>query len=114
MDDTVFYALIVIGGLLLVGVLVVAIVLATRVWKTGKYLQAMGAGGKFAFWGALIYTVSPVDLLPDPIYLDDVGVLGAALFYLTRLAAKTRERQRQGGPLLPPQLQRRRPPQTTR
>ncbi|MEV0128312.1 YkvA family protein [Dactylosporangium sp. NPDC050688] len=107
MDDTVFYALIVIGGLLLVAVLVVAIVLATRVWKTGKYLQAMGAGGKFAFWGAIIYTISPVDLLPDPIYLDDVGVLGAALFYLTRLASKARERQQQGGSLLPPQLQRR-------
>ncbi|MEV4508775.1 YkvA family protein [Dactylosporangium sp. NPDC049525] len=113
MDDTVFYALIVIGGLLLIGVLVVAIVLATRVWKTGKYLQAMGAGGKFAFWGALIYTVSPVDLLPDPIYLDDVGVLGAALLYLGRLAAKARERQQQGGSLLPPQLQRR-PQQKTR
>ena len=113
MDDIVFYGLIVTGGLLLVGVLVVAIVLATRVWKTGKYLQAMGAGGKFAFWGAIIYTVSPVDLLPDPIYLDDVGVLGAALLYLTRLAAKARERQRQGGSLLPPQLQRR-PPQRTR
>jgi hypothetical protein len=107
MDDTVFYALVVIGGLLLVGVLVVAIVLATRVWKTGKYLQAMGAGGKFAFWGAIIYTISPVDLLPDPIYLDDVGVLGAALVYLTRLAAQARERQRQGGSLMPPQLQRR-------
>ncbi len=107
MDDTVFYALIVIGGLLLIGVLVVAIVLATRVWKTGKYLQSVGAGGKFAFWGALIYTVSPVDLLPDPIYLDDVGVLGAALLYLTRLAAKARERQQQGGSLLPPQLHRR-------
>lgn len=113
MDDTVFYAVIVIGGLLLIGVLVLAIVLATRVWKTGKYLQSMGAGGKFAFWGAIIYTVSPVDLLPDPIYLDDVGVLGAALIYLTRLAAKTRERRRQGGPLLPPQLHRR-PPQRTR
>ncbi|MFF5227494.1 DUF1232 domain-containing protein [Dactylosporangium sp. NPDC000521] len=95
MDDTVFYGLIAVGALLLVAMLVAAIVLATRVWKTGKYLQAMGAGGKFAFWGALIYTVSPVDLLPDPIYLDDVGVLGAALIYLTRLAAKHRERPQQ-------------------
>jgi hypothetical protein len=93
MDRTTFYALLALGGLLLLGVLIVAIVLATRVWKTGKYLQSVGAGGKFAFWGAIIYTISPVDLLPDPIYLDDVGVLGAALIYLTRLAAKTRERR---------------------
>jgi uncharacterized membrane protein YkvA (DUF1232 family) len=113
MDDTVFYALIVIGGLLLIGVLVAAIVLATRVWKTGKYLQAMGLGGKWVIWGAILYTIFPIDLLPDPIYLDDVGVLGAALIYLTRLATKARERQQQGGSLLPPQLQRR-PQQKTR
>ncbi|MET7398629.1 YkvA family protein [Dactylosporangium sp. NPDC005572] len=114
MSEELFYTLIAVGALLLIGVLVVAIVLAIRVWKTGKYLQAMGAGGKVAFWGAIIYTIFPVDLLPDPIYLDDVGVLGAALLYLTRLAVKTRQqRQQQGRPPLPPQLSRR-PPQKTR
>jgi uncharacterized membrane protein YkvA (DUF1232 family) len=112
MSDELVYGLFVIGGLLLVGLLVLAIVLAVRVWKTGKYLQAMGAGGKFAFWGALIYTISPIDLLPDPIYLDDVGVLGGALLYLGRLAVKARQRQQQGQSVLPPALQRR-PPQRT-
>jgi len=114
MSDELVYGLFVIGGLLLVGGLVLAIVLAIRVWKTGKYLQAMGAGGKFAFWGAIIYTIFPVDLLPDPIYLDDVGVLGGALIYLTRLAVKTRQRQQAQQPgraVSPPQLQR--PPQKT-
>ncbi len=77
MSEELFWVLVVAGGLLLVAMLVLAIVLAVRVWKTGKYLQAMGAGGKVAFWGAIIYTISPVDLLPDPIYLDDVGVLAA-------------------------------------
>ena len=90
MSDELFYALLVIGGLLLIAVLVVAIVLAVRVWKTGKYLQAMGMGGRWVFWGALIYTIFPIDLLPDPIYLDDVGVLGGALIYLSRLAVKAR------------------------
>lgn len=113
MSDDALYALFVIGALLLIALLVLAIVLAVRVWKTGKYLQAMGAGGKWVFWGALIYTICPIDLLPDPIYLDDVGVLGGALLYLSRLAVKARQRQQQGQPALPPQLQRR-PPQRTR
>ncbi|WP_432828414.1 YkvA family protein [Dactylosporangium sp. CA-092794] len=112
MSDELFYALFVVGGLLLLALLVLAIVLAVRVWKTGKYLQAMGVGGRWVFWAALIYTISPIDLLPDPIYLDDVGVLGGALLYLSRLAIKARQRQQQGQPILPPQLQRR-PPQRT-
>jgi len=96
MSEELFYALLAVGALVLVGLLVLAIVLGVRVYRTGKYLQSLGAGGKFAFWGALIYTISPIDLLPDPIYLDDVGVLGVALFYLTRLAAKAKQRQEQG------------------
>ncbi|GAA4254655.1 MAG TPA: YkvA family protein [Dactylosporangium sp.] len=111
-DDQLFYALFVVGALVLIALLVLAIVLAVRVWKTGKYLQAMGVGGKWVFWGAIIYTIFPIDLLPDPIYLDDVGVLGGALLYLSRLAVKARQnRQAAGRPPLPPQL---RPPQRTR
>jgi len=34
--------------------------------------------------------VLPVDLLPDPVYLDDMGVLAGALIYLTRLVNKHR------------------------
>ena len=115
MSEELFWALVVIGGLLLIAVLVLAIVLALRVWKTGKYLQAMGAGGKFALWGAIIYTIFPIDLLPDPIYLDDVGVLGGALIYLSRLAVKAKlQREQQGRVQLPPLVQQRRPPQRTR
>ncbi|MFG2044372.1 DUF1232 domain-containing protein [Dactylosporangium sp. NPDC048998] len=115
MSDELFFALFVIGALLLIAVMVLAIVLAIRVWKTGKYLQSMGLGGKWVLWGAIIYTVCPIDLLPDPIYIDDVGVLGGALIYLSRLAAKARQNQQQQlrqAPL-PPQQQRR-PPQRTR
>src|SRR3954471_23679558 len=106
MSDGWFYALFVIGTLVLIALLVLAIVLAVRVWKTGKYLQAMGLGGKWVIWGAILYTIFPIDLLPDPIYLDDVGVLGGALIYLTRLAVKARQNQ-QRQPVPPPQVQRR-------
>lgn len=50
--------------------------------------EAMPVQGKVAFWAALAYTVLPVDLLMDPVYLDDVGVLAAALTYLGHLARR--------------------------
>jgi uncharacterized membrane protein YkvA (DUF1232 family) len=31
------------------------------------------------FWGAVAYLLLPADLLPDPVYLDDIAVLLLAL-----------------------------------
>jgi uncharacterized membrane protein YkvA (DUF1232 family) len=67
-----------------------AVRLAIKLVRTKRHLGELGAGGNLAFYGALAYTILPVDLLPDPVYLDDIGVLGAALVYLTRLAQKRR------------------------
>jgi hypothetical protein len=78
---------IVVGAVTLYG----AVKLAKRLFVTKRLLGELGGtGGKVAFWGALIYTVLPFDLLPDPIYLDDMGVLAMALFYLTNLVRKRR------------------------
>lgn len=78
-------------AIVVVGVvtLVAAIWFAKRLIVARRALGQLGFDGKVAFYGALAYTIFPVDLLPDPIYLDDIGVLAAALFYLTKL----RERQ---------------------
>ncbi|GGO04530.1 YkvA family protein [Micromonospora parathelypteridis] len=84
------WVLVVIAGILAIATLVGAVVLAVRVVRTRRLLTGLGAGGKVAFYGALIYTIFPVDVLPDPIYLDDMGVLAAALIYLTRLVQKRR------------------------
>lgn len=73
-----------------------AIKLGRRLFATRRMLGELGTGGKVAFWGALVYTFLPIDLLPDPIYLDDMGVLALALMYLTNLL-----RKRRGGSLLP-------------
>jgi hypothetical protein len=83
-------AIIVLCVVLVVAMLVGAIALAIRLVRTRRLLTDLGAGGKIAFYGALIYTIFPIDLLPDPIYLDDVGVLTGALIYLTKLANKRR------------------------
>lgn len=92
-----------IAGILAIATLVGAVVLAVRVVRTRRLLAGLGAGGKVAFYGALIYTIFPVDLLPDPIYLDDMGVLAGALIYLTRLVHQRRAGRRlPGQPDAPP------------
>ncbi|GAA1398184.1 YkvA family protein [Catellatospora coxensis] len=77
-------AVAIVGVITLIG----AIKLGRRLFATKRMLGELGTGGKVAFWGALIYTILPVDLLPDPIYLDDMGVLALALMYLTKLVRK--------------------------
>jgi uncharacterized protein DUF1232 len=78
---------VIIGAVTLYG----AVKLAKRLFVTKRMLTELGGtSGKVAFWGALIYTVLPIDLLPDPIYLDDMGVLAMALFYLTSQVRKRR------------------------
>jgi uncharacterized membrane protein YkvA (DUF1232 family) len=49
--------------------------------------------GKLVMLFALVYVVLPVDLIPDvPIigWLDDLGVMGLATLWLTRVAARYR------------------------
>lgn len=96
MSDAEWTAIAVVGGILAVVTLVGAVVLAVRLVRTRKLLSELGAGGKVAFYGALVYTIFPVDLLPDPIYLDDMGVLAGALVYLTRLVHKRRAQRLAG------------------
>jgi uncharacterized membrane protein YkvA (DUF1232 family) len=81
------------AAVVVVGVvtLVAAIWFVWRLIVTRRALGQLGIDGKVAFYGALVYTIFPVDLLPDPIYLDDIGVLAAALLYLS-----TSLRERQG------------------
>ncbi|MFB7176367.1 YkvA family protein [Streptomyces sp. NPDC056257] len=64
-----------------VGLAIAAAVLLVRVFKARRLLVDAGIPlrDKALFWVAVIYTVSPVDLIPDPVYLDDIGVLLLAL-----------------------------------
>ncbi|MFD7293741.1 YkvA family protein [Streptomyces sp. NPDC059897] len=87
MDST---AWIVLGTLAAVAMLVAAAVLLVRVFKARRLLVDAGIPlhNKALFWAAVAYTISPVDLLPDPIYLDDIGVLLVALKMLHGAAHK--------------------------
>ena len=82
---------------IIVGAVVAAVAVVTLVWAVRlllrlftvrRMLYSTGAKGKLVFWGAVLYTIFPIDILPDPIYLDDIGVLTGALWFLTRLARR--------------------------
>lgn len=45
---------------------------------------------KAAYYGAWVYALSPVDLLPDPILVDDVGIVLAAIGTIEYLVRKHR------------------------
>ncbi len=50
--------------------------------------ELMPLGGKVAFWAALAYLVLPIDALPDPLLIDDIAVVAAAVTYIGRLARR--------------------------
>lgn len=78
MDSTVWLVLAAVAALLM---LAVAVVLLVRVFRARKLLIDAGIPlrSKALVWAAVLYTVSPIDLLPDPVYLDDIGFLLLAL-----------------------------------
>ncbi|MFI8370691.1 YkvA family protein [Streptomyces sp. NPDC085466] len=77
---------------LLLAVAGTAAVLLVRVLRTRRMLVDAGVPlkSKALFWAAVVYTISPVDLVPDPVYLDDIGVLLLALRALNTVAAASR------------------------
>ncbi|MFD7436294.1 DUF1232 domain-containing protein [Streptomyces sp. NPDC059861] len=61
--------------------LAAAVGLLVRLIRARRGLRRAGlpTGPRWVFWGAVLYFVLPTDLLPDPVYLDDIGVLLLAL-----------------------------------
>ncbi|MEV6579695.1 YkvA family protein [Streptomyces sp. NPDC051582] len=90
MDWTVWLT---IAAVVALGLAIVAGVLLVRVFAARRLLLDAGIPlrDKALFWVAVIYTVSPVDLIPDPVYLDDIGVLLLALRSLHAAAAAVRQ-----------------------
>ncbi|MFD6280725.1 YkvA family protein [Streptomyces sp. NPDC060209] len=78
MDTSVWLLVGALAVLLMAGA---AAVLLVRVIRARRLLVDAGVPlhNKALVWAAVIYTVSPVDLLPDPVYLDDIGFLLLAL-----------------------------------
>lgn len=77
-------ALIAVGAAVAAAMLAVAIVLLVRLVRTYRLLRGedVPVRTKAAFRGAIVYTLFPLDLLPDPVYLDDIGLSVLALHHL--------------------------------
>ncbi|MFF1481188.1 YkvA family protein [Streptomyces sp. NPDC058301] len=79
-----------LAALALLAAALVVVALTVRLVRARKFLRDAGIPltHKAAYWGALVYVISPVDLLPDPVYLDDIGVLLLALRTLQAAASR--------------------------
>ncbi|WP_405495802.1 YkvA family protein [Streptomyces sp. NBC_00096] len=90
MDTTT--AWLVVAAAVATGLAVTAAVLLLRVFAARRLLRDAGIPlrDKALFWAAVVYTISPLDLIPDPVYLDDIGILLLALRSLHAAAASTR------------------------
>ncbi|MGW1725688.1 YkvA family protein [Streptomyces sp. NPDC002306] len=80
---TTFIAVAVVAALALFAVAVRVLVRLVRA-RQGLRRAGLPTGPRWVFWGAVLYFVLPADLLPDPVYLDDIGVLLLALRTLHR------------------------------
>ncbi|WP_043664286.1 YkvA family protein [Streptomyces xylophagus] len=94
MDSTT--TVIVIAAVLALMLLAVAVGVLVRLVRTRRGMRRAGlpTGPKWVFWGAVLYFVLPTDLMPDPVYLDDIGVLLLAL----RTMRKSLVEQEEGRP----------------
>lgn len=88
--STAVIILLVILAVVVIAMLAALVYVGVKLLRTYSLINdpRMSGGGKAAFWGAVIYTLSPIDLLPDPILLDDIGLVLVALTYITRKAAE--------------------------
>ncbi|MEW2620397.1 hypothetical protein [Streptomyces sp. NPDC048106] len=79
MDSTTL--LLIVAAVVAAGLLAGAVALLVRLVRTRRALLRAGlpTGPRWVFWGAVAYLLLPADLLPDPVYLDDIGVLLLAL-----------------------------------
>jgi uncharacterized membrane protein YkvA (DUF1232 family) len=80
MDSTAWTVILVVS-ILGAATLAAAVTVLVQLVRARRGLRRAGlpSGPRWLFWGAVVYLVLPTDLLPDPVYLDDVGVLLLAL-----------------------------------
>ncbi|GAA3906318.1 hypothetical protein GCM10023084_68240 [Streptomyces lacrimifluminis] len=95
MDSTTTVILVV--AVLAAALLAVAATVLVRLVRTRRDLRRAGlpTGSRWVFWGAVAYLVLPTDLVPDPVYLDDIGVL---LLALRSMRTQAREFGIEGSP----------------
>ncbi|MFF1547544.1 DUF1232 domain-containing protein [Streptomyces sp. NPDC058291] len=86
--------LVVVAAVAAVALFAVAATVLVRLVRARRGLRRAGlpTGPRWVFWGAVLYFVLPTDILPDPVYLDDIGVLLLALRTMRRAPESSPER----------------------
>ncbi|MFD7896473.1 hypothetical protein ACFV0C_17845 [Streptomyces sp. NPDC059568] len=86
--------LIAVAALLVALTLGIAIALLVRLVRARRALRRAGlpVENGWVFWAAVGYLLLPVDLLPDPVLVDDIGVLLLALRSLRPRTTELRSR----------------------
>lgn len=72
-------------------VLTLAIIMIRRHRKVHQ--PGVPVSAKVSYYGSIAYAVLPIDLLPDPILVDDIGVLAAALVYVGHVLKRVGRKQ---------------------
>ncbi|RKE17622.1 YkvA family protein [Streptomyces sp. TLI_171] len=89
-----------VAAVVLAATLAAAVVLVVKLVRTKRLLTDTGIpmSKKVLFWAAIAYLVCPVDLLPDPVLFDDLGVLLLALRSLNKAVPRAARREPDGRP----------------
>lgn len=95
-------ALGIVALILVVVSALVALVLVILLIRRHRKVHQPGVpvSAKVSYYGSLVYAVFPIDLLPDPILVDDIGVLTAAVLYIGHVLKVVRRKQVSGAGLV--------------
>lgn len=79
-----------VAALFVIVTCVIVLVLIVKMVRKFKVVNQPGmpVSAKMSYYGSIIYTVLPFDLLPDPVLLDDICFLVGALVHVSRSAKK--------------------------
>ncbi|QXV55762.1 YkvA family protein [Amycolatopsis sp. TNS106] len=80
----------VVAVVVVIVLVLVALFLVAKLVRKHRQVHQPGTPvpTKAAYWVSLAYTVFPFDLLPDPVYFDDIVVLASGLVYVSRSLTK--------------------------
>ncbi|WP_163506062.1 YkvA family protein [Fodinicola acaciae] len=83
-------------GLIAVLVIVTGVIAIWLVVKVIRHYRMVmrpdvPVAAKITFFASIAYAIFPLDLLPDPVLIDDIAVLVGALAYLGHVAKKLKD-----------------------
>ncbi|GAA0962774.1 hypothetical protein [Actinocorallia libanotica] len=84
--------IIAIGAVVVLVTLYIVVRVLGRLHRLRGFVRSPDSPGtaKAAYYAAWVYALSPIDLLPDPILIDDIGVVLACVAALEQMARRRR------------------------